>query len=148
MTSWRYFDRGGFVGQKVLRQVFVVALGVLGLIHPSIADNYGKAILSDQPTGYWRLNDTSGTIATDSSAGGANPGVYQSNTSSYSMGQGGFLPFAGNKAVHFNGGSVYGPYDANSAILSASYAPALQPFAYANNFTIEAWIRDSSPLPV
>lgn len=111
------------------------------------ADNYGTAILSDTPSGYWRLNETSGNTAADAS-GHANPAVYQSDSSSFAIGQPCFLPYAGNAAVHFNGGSVYGPYNTNSAILSQNYAPALQPFAYANTFTIEAWVKDASPLPI
>jgi hypothetical protein len=132
---------------RFLQSVVVIGLGIGSLTQNAQADNYGNAILNDAPAGYWRLNETGGNSAADASGGG-NPAIYQSDQTTYAIGQGGFLPFAGNAAVHFNGGSVYGPYNADSAILSQNYSPALQPFAYANTFTIEAWVRDNSPLPV
>jgi len=122
-------------------------MGLLAFAQAAHADNYAKSILSDTPTGYWRLNETTGTTAIDSS-GNIHPANYQSDLSTYQQAQTGFLPYAANAAVHFNGGSVFGPFNANSAIISQDSSPNLNPFAYNNNFTIEAWIRDTSPLPV
>jgi len=132
--------------KTLARRQFLFAAVLFAVTPPASADNYGTAILNDTPAGYWRLNETSGNTAADAS-GHANSAFYQSDSSSFAIGQSGFLPSPGNAAVHFNGGSVYGPYNTNSAILSQNYAPALQPFAYANTFTIEAWIKDASPLP-
>lgn len=112
----------------------------------SRADNYGKAVLNDLPTGYWRFNETAGSTATDGSGHG-NSAFYQSDGSTYAIGQAGFLPYSGNTASHFNVASVFDPFNTNSAILSQQYAPALHPYAYANTFTIEGWVRDVSPLP-
>ena len=48
-----------------------------GQIH---ADFYSNKILSLSPTAYWRLNESSGTTATDSSGNGNN-GTYISTAS-------------------------------------------------------------------
>ena len=40
------------------------------------AGNYPAVVGSDMPVGYWRLDETSGTAAADSSAGHANPLTY------------------------------------------------------------------------
>lgn len=42
-----------------------------------VTDEYGLLILSRNPIGWWRLNETSGTVANDSSGNG-NHGTYQS----------------------------------------------------------------------
>jgi hypothetical protein len=134
------------VVHALFRRALAVAALSSAFAAASLADNYGKAILADSPSGYWRLNETTGNIAADSS-GNANAAYFQSDSTSFAQGQAGFLPAAGNAAVHFNGGSVFGPYNTNSAILSQDYSPSLQPFAYADTFTIEAWVKDTSPLP-
>lgn len=132
--------------RALFRRVLAVAAVSSAFTAASHADNYGKAVLADSPSGYWRLNETTGNLAADSS-GNHNSAYFQSDSSTFAQGQTGFLPFPGNSAVHFNGGSVFGPYNTNSAILSQDYSPNLQPFAYADNFTIEAWVKDTSPLP-
>lgn len=119
--------------------VFAVAPVALG-------DNYGSAILTDQPTGYWRFNETSGSTLGDVS-GHNNNAFYQSDASSFAIAQPGFLPSSTNHATSFNGGSVFGPYNLNSAAMSQDNSPALNPFAYADSFTIEGWVRDRSPEP-
>src|SRR6185437_12692528 len=48
---------------------------------------YGDAVLSDSPVGYWRLDETTGTVATDST--GSNPGTYVGGPA---LGQAGGLP--------------------------------------------------------
>ncbi|HWU46764.1 MAG TPA: DNRLRE domain-containing protein [Humibacter sp.] len=49
--------------------------GTPNVNHPP-ADAYGAAVFNDSPDLYWRLGETSGTTAADSSYFGQNPGVY------------------------------------------------------------------------
>src|SRR5712692_4526714 len=60
-----------------------LALLCSGLLPPApfemvwAAGNYSTVVGSDTPVGYWRLDETSGTSAADSSGAHANPLTYQ-----------------------------------------------------------------------
>lgn len=88
------------------------------------AADYSAAVVADNPISYWRLGETSGTVAQDEQS--ANPGTYAGG---FTRGVPGVLP--GNTATHLDGASGR----------VALGAPAsLRP----NNFTVEAWFRTSS----
>jgi hypothetical protein len=82
---------------------------------------YSQVILSDGPTGYWKLDDTSGA-AVDSVS--ARDGAY---TNSPSLNQTSGVKDAGT-AVGFNGSNQY---------VNVPYAAALNPA----QFTVEAWSK-------
>ncbi len=65
---------------------------------PPPADAYGAAVAGDNPTLYWRFNETSGNVAVDA-GGAAGDGTYFNG---YTLGQTGALPIA-NKATKFDG---------------------------------------------
>jgi hypothetical protein len=85
---------------------------------------YASAILNDRPSGYWRLGETSGTTATDSS-GYANNGSYGGG---FTLGMGGALVNDPNNAARFDGTSA-------DVLIPAS--ASLNP---AGPMTIEAWM--------
>ena len=62
------------------------------------ADAYGAAVAADSPELYWRLGESSGNTATDSS-GALNPGTYFNG---YTLGERARCPIA-DTAVQFNG---------------------------------------------
>lgn len=76
-----------------------VASGRTSAIPPAPTDSYGNRIYNDAPNFYWRLDDTSGTTAKDSSAS-MFPGTYSGGVN---KGQPGVIP--GHTAVRFNGSS-------------------------------------------
>lgn len=76
---------------------------------------------SDTPVGYWRLDETSGTSATDGTGG--RTGTY---TGGYTLNQSGALSDATDKAVTFDGATGY---------VAVPYAAALNPA----QFTVEGW---------
>jgi hypothetical protein len=78
---------------------------------------------SDSPVSYWRLDETSGTSATDSTGG--RTGTY---TGGYTLNQTGALSDVADKAVTFNGTTGY---------VAVPYAAALNPA----QFTLEAWAK-------
>jgi Concanavalin A-like lectin/glucanases superfamily/Fibronectin type III domain len=89
---------------------------------------YSNAVLGDSPSGYWRLGETSGTTAVDSS--GADNGVY---TNGPALGQASLLPGDGaNKAARFDGVNDYVRVPS-----SGSLSPAV-------GVSLEAWIKPSS----
>ena len=90
---------------------------------------YPSTIAADSPTGYWRLNETSGTTAADSS-GGAQSGAYANVT----LGAAGGLPGDTDKAATFNGTTSY--------VLVNSTAAS--DFERTDPFSIEAWIKTTS----
>jgi hypothetical protein len=65
---------------------FVAALVVSGVRTASAVD-YPGTILADHPIAYYRLEETSGTTAVDSSASGAFPGTYVVNGANPLLGQ-------------------------------------------------------------
>lgn len=89
--------------------------------------SYENSVLSDQPVAYWRLGETSGNTANDSSGNGHN-GTY---IGSPALGQGGSLSGDSDAAAAFNGSSSY---------VNVGSVSALQ---FANNepFSIEFWTK-------
>ncbi|MDX6609618.1 MAG: hypothetical protein QOF85_1543, partial [Solirubrobacterales bacterium] len=64
---------------------------------------YSNTVLSDGPSGYWRLGETSGTTAND--AAGLNPGAYKNGAL---LGQASLLPAdSTNRSVRFDGTNDY-----------------------------------------
>ncbi len=85
------------------------------------ATPYSQAVLGDSPLGYWRLDGSSLTSATDTSGNGntlTGPGT--------GLTAGMVGPMAGSTAMAFSGGYLGRAY-----------------FAYTNNFAIEFWVRSN-----
>ncbi|MBB2968565.1 LamG-like jellyroll fold domain-containing protein [Leifsonia aquatica] len=90
------------------------------------ADNYGKAVYNDNPDMYWRLDESSGTTAADSSLYAQHPATYSPDVQ---LGQPGVL--AGHTAVTLPGTS-------NGTISEA------QPQGSTGAFSSELWFRTTS----
>jgi hypothetical protein len=86
---------------------------------------YQSLVLADNPLGYWRLDESAGPAAADSSGNGWT-GTYQGGPA---YRRAGALTGNAGTSVHLNGGS------------SGMTAPDRNDFAGAAPFTIEAWIR-------
>jgi len=94
---------------------------------PPPTSAYGQAISGDQPVGWWRLGDASGTTATDQE--GLNNGAYAGGVT---LGQPSLLAADANKAAAFNGSTGY------------VRIPAAVAFNFTNAFSLEAWIKPTS----
>jgi hypothetical protein len=94
---------------------------------PARADIYSQTVLVDNPIGYWRLDETAGTTANDSSGNGRN-GTY---TGGFTLNQPGAIS-SGDPAVLLNGSG--GRID---NILGTA-------FNLPNNFSVEAWVKQAS----
>jgi hypothetical protein len=95
---------------------------------PPPTSAYGRAVAADNPVGWWRLGDTSGTTAVDQMA--VSNGTY--SRAGTTLGQAALVSTETNKAVAFNGtnGSVSVP------------APAA--FNFTRTLSLEAWIKPTS----
>jgi PKD repeat protein len=82
---------------------------------------YAQAVLADSPAAFWRLGDSSGTLA--DSSGSGRPGIYVGVPS---LGVPGALNGDANTAVGFNGTTQYA---------EVPFSAALNPA----QFTVEAW---------
>lgn len=94
----------------------------------SSGSEYVDAVVSDAPVGFWRLNETSGTVAGDRV--NANNGTYMNGVG---LGAAGLLPTeTGNTAATFDGtnDSVSIP---NSSVLSPT-----------QRVSVEAWVKPDS----
>ena len=107
---------------------FAAALAFIGIRAASAAD-YPTTILADNPIAYYRLEETSGPAAADSSASGAFPGTY--NVS-------GSYPLLGQPGIDTNSIVVSG---GETASVTAGYYPELNQQA---PFSVEIWARPVS----
>ena len=96
-----------------------------GLYAP--AGYYSGTILADQPLAYYPLNDTSGTVAVDSSGNGLNA----TYVGGVQLGQPGALPFDPGTAVTLDGSTGY------------VQLPTLSN-AFTNGFSAELWADPTS----
>jgi hypothetical protein len=94
---------------------------------PPPTSAYGQAVAADQPVGWWRLGEASGTTAIDQE--GLNNGAYSGGVT---LGQPSLLAADANKAVAFNGSNGY------------VRVPAAVAFNFTNAFSLEAWIKPTS----
>ena len=93
------------------------------------AGNYSIVVSSDTPVGYWRLDETSGTTANDSTSAHANPLAYQGG---YSLAtQPGAISGDPDPAVTLNG--------ATGAVTAAKATTTS-----ATNWSLEAWVNPST----
>ncbi|HEV3260444.1 MAG TPA: hypothetical protein VG013_26550, partial [Gemmataceae bacterium] len=108
------------------RVVLIVAALALhmGGVGQASAD-YMQTVLADNPAGYWRLGEASGTTASDSSGNGHN-GTYMGGVT---LGQPGAIAGDPNTSVAFNG---------TNGIVDTSFVPNVL------SFTIEAWVNPAT----
>jgi RHS repeat-associated protein len=93
------------------------------------AGNYPVVVSSDLPVGYWRLDETSGTTAADSSSGHANPLTYQGGFTLLT--QPGAISGDADPAVSLNG--TTGAVTATKATTTGT-----------TNWSLEAWLNPST----
>lgn len=95
------------------------------IVVPPVTGAYGQAVLTDHPTGYWRLGESGGGAAVDSS-GNARHGSY---TGGVTLGVPGGLAGEADTAARFDGTSGY---------VSVPDSPGLSP---ASGVSVEAWVN-------
>ncbi|HEV8250104.1 MAG TPA: LamG-like jellyroll fold domain-containing protein, partial [Gaiellaceae bacterium] len=101
--------------------------GNIGLSSPNsftIGSGYRDEVLADQPAGYWRLGEQTGTTA--ASETGANNGTYLNGVT---LGQPGALTADVNKAASFDG------------VDDTVSVPSSTALSATNAVTVEAWVK-------
>jgi hypothetical protein len=91
--------------------------------HYLLGRSYQNTVLDSSPVSYWRLGESSGTSAADTS--GSNTGTY---TGSPSLAQAGALAGDADTAVSFDGSNDY---------VTRAYTAALNPA----QISVEAWVK-------
>jgi hypothetical protein len=89
---------------------------------------YSSLVKGASPVAYWRLGETTGTSAADSS-GNSHIGTY---TGSFALGQPGALPADPDAAVSLNGSSSY------------VTVPSTGAFDLSTAFSLEAWVKPAN----
>lgn len=93
-----------------------------------VPDDYSGQVLASAPLGYWRLGETSGSVANDFIGG--NNGTYFNAT----LNQPGYSPSDANKAIAVGGVNSYVGNISGTAIN----------FTGATNFTLEVWVKGAA----
>ncbi len=104
-----------------------IASGRASTIPSAPSDSYGAAVFNDNPLLFWRLGESSGTIAADSSQNGDQTGTYLNNVV---LGQPGGIKGTTNTAAGFDG--------IDDQVTSAN--------SYSNpmNYSEEAWFKTTT----
>ncbi|MEO7016865.1 MAG: PKD domain-containing protein, partial [Leifsonia sp.] len=109
-----------------------VASGRTSPLQPAPADAYGAAVYNANPDLYWRLDDTSGTVAKSADAY-ANNGTYSGTATT--MNQSGALSGGVGKAVTFN----TGPLGSSGGIVSSN-----QQVSNPTTYSEEIWFKTNT----
>jgi hypothetical protein len=121
-VSESFFGSGGELNACSTTYCTKQAAGELAV--GSAAQSYPNTLLGDSPLLYWRLGETSGTTAVDSSTNGRN-GAYQNSPT---LGVTGLVRTDSDKAVQFDGVNEY------ASIASAAWMNV-------SAFSVEAWVK-------
>ncbi|OFZ17205.1 MAG: hypothetical protein A2X86_01780 [Bdellovibrionales bacterium GWA2_49_15] len=120
---------GGSGNGFVLQQSQTVA----GKIELAIGNKrYSDLILADSPVGYWRLTETVGTTATDSSLS-VHDGTYVNGPT---LGQAGPLASSGTASAYFDG--LQGALGQSVKYVTVTNTAALAP---TGQVSVEAWVK-------
>ena len=116
---------------------FAVILFLLAVAAPVEAGPYVDAVLADDPVGYWRLEEGSGT-AVDSATGGNNGQGSQNGTYTDSPGQtaGPIRAESSNLAANFTGNNGYVDIPDSGGLFNTYVDPAVG----GNPWSFEFWI--------
>ena len=96
---------------------------------PIVSSLYSAVILGDNPLGYWRLGESSGSTAADSSGNGYN-GTYVSCTQ------------GAPSLINNNGGDLAVSGDGTSSQITVGAVPAL--YNLSRSFSFECWAKPAS----
>lgn len=115
-----------------------VASGRTSSIPPAPSDAYGANVYGASPVAYWRLDETSGSVAADSSREQM-PAVIDSRGGSVVLGEPGALSDGVNNAVRFTSSkNFFGSWTTRQVIVSSRPVPS--PSVYA----IEGWFKTTT----
>jgi hypothetical protein len=122
--------RKASVLSTALAVVFLASMVAGGAGTTAAVTPYDDEVLADTPRGYWRLGETTGTIAADASPNG-NTGSYRSGVT---LGAAGALGGDTDTAARFDG--------VEDRVTMADPASGIFDFG-TGDFTVEAWIKTS-----
>jgi hypothetical protein len=127
-STFTGFSGGGCTGAAPCVVTMTQARSVTATF--TLKPSYSSVVLADHPAGYWRVAETSGTTALDSSATvPKNNGIYLNGPL---LGQTGALAGDTNKAASFDG------------VNDTLRVPDANSLDVGDSFTLEGWVKRSS----
>lgn len=115
-----------------------VASGRTSALPAAPADAYGKAVYDLDPTLYWRLGETTGTVAADSGRDGSTGTYKTSGSASIQKGENGALAGVSNKAIRFTSSSIGGNWNNRQNVISD------RQYAASDIYSIETWFKTTT----
>jgi subtilisin-like proprotein convertase family protein len=127
-STFTSFSGGGCAGPSPCVVTMDQARSVTATFTLIPVATYSATVLSDNPAGYWRFGEASGTVATDSSGNG-NHGTYLNGPL---LGQTGALVGDTNKAASFDG------------VNDTVRVPDSNSLDVGDSFSLEGWVKRTS----
>ena len=104
-----------------------VASGRTSTIPAAPADPYGAAVFNDSPQLFWRLGESTGTVAADAGPNGDQTGTYQNGVT---LGAAGGIKGSTGTAASFDG--------------SDDFVVSNNSYSNPKNYSLEAWFKTTS----
>jgi len=102
------------------------------------ADAYGAAVYDLDPTLYWRLGETTGTVARDSGRDGSTGTYRTSGTATIQRGEAGALAGVANTSIRFTSGRVGNTWTDRQNVISD------RQYVGPNTYSIETWFKTTT----
>lgn len=116
-----------------------VASGRASSFPTAPADGYGAAVFDLDPTLYWRLGETGGTVARDAGPDGLNGTYARAGTAQFQFGRAGAIADVADTAVGFTSSrNVFGTWSNRQIVVSARSMQS------PTTFSVETWFSTTS----
>ncbi|WP_372966766.1 PKD domain-containing protein [Microbacterium sp.] len=115
-----------------------VASGRTSALPAAPADAYGKAVYDLDPTLFWRLNETTGTVAADAGRDASTGGYKTNGTATIQRGQTGAIAGTTNKAIRFTSSKFGSTWNNRQTVISD------RQYVSPSTYSIETWFKTTS----
>lgn len=115
-----------------------VASGRTSALPSAPTDAYGKAVYDLDPTLFWRLNETTGTVAADAGREGSTGGYKTNGTATIQRGQTGAIAGTTNKAIRFTSSKNFLSWNNRQTVISD------RQYVAPSTYSIETWFKTTT----
>lgn len=115
-----------------------MASGRPSALPPAPADAYGKAVYDLDPTLYWRVGETTGTVARDAGRDGSTGAYRTSGSATIQRGETGALAGVSNSSIRFTSSRLGSTWNNRQNVISD------RQYVGPNTYSIETWFKTTT----